>query len=225
MTSPLPQLPDRAHDSVTRCLCHAVHLHTGLRQYVLGTVVESRHRARCPGFGVDLIAVARHAASADQRCRFRKTSFLVLRLAIVVGAAVAGFLGSAAAAALIALAGLMTAWGILFWSIREERAIARATIDDPRLPGELAPALPRDLEDQLENVGQANVIVYAKGQGDPFIGSGIRLDRFALTPIDVTRARRESSGDIATCTPLPPSNSTSTCPSRFPLWGSRACAP
>jgi hypothetical protein len=186
MPTQYPRLPDVARDSATRYLCHAVHLQEDLQEFVLNTVISSPLRARCPAFGVNLLAVARHAALAEKRRNAQEAAFWAIRVLLIVAVLLAVALRSPAALAIIP-AGVAMGWSVLFWKTRADRASAIRAIKDPRPPEDQAGALDRDVENQLSELRKTNVLVYANGQGDPFVGSGIRLDRFQLRPIDVTR--------------------------------------
>jgi hypothetical protein len=193
MPTQYPRLPDIARDSATRYLCHAVHLKEDLLEFVLNTVISSPLRARCPALGVNLLAVARHAALAEKRRTTQEAAFWAIRVLLVVAVLLAVALGSPEALALVPL-GLAAAWGVLFWKVRGGRVSAVNAIRDPRPPEDQAAALAPEVESQLTELRKTNVVVYANGQGDPFVGSGIRLDRFQLRPIDVTRPDPKQAG-------------------------------
>jgi hypothetical protein len=197
MPAQYPRLPDIAHDSATRYLCHAVHLREELLEFVLNTVISSPLRARCPALGVNLLAVARHAALAEKRRATQAAAFWAARVVLVAALLLAVALGAPGALALIPL-GLAAAWGVLFWKVRGERVSAVNAIRDPRPPEDQAAALAPEAESQLTELRTTNVMVYANGQGDPFVGSGIRLDRFQLRPIDVTRPDPQQAGQART---------------------------
>jgi hypothetical protein len=201
MPTQYPQLPDVAQDSATRYLCHAMHLSEGPLEFVLNAVIHSPLRARCPAFGVNLLAVARHAALAERRRNAQVTAFWVIRLLLVLAVLLAVALGSGAVLAVIPLS-LAAAWGVLFWRTRADRISAVSAITDRRPPQDQAAPLAADVEQQLTDLRQTNVLVYANGQGDPFVGSGIRLDRFQLRPIDVTRPDPSQAGRGPGTTPF-----------------------
>jgi hypothetical protein len=173
-----------------------------LRDYVIHTVVEPHLRAVCPAYGVDLIAVARHAAQAQRRWKIHAYALVVIRLTLVLAVAVVVLTGWLAAAAGIFVAALLAAWFSLFWALRASRLAALRAVREPVPPREQADPLPPETEKRLEKLNKANVIVYAQGEGDPFIGSGTRLHWYQLMPIDVTRAGRDTAGNAKVIKPF-----------------------
>ena len=199
----LPRLPGSPPDAATRCLCHAVHLNEDLREYVLHTVVDPHLRAVCPAFGVNLVAVARHAALAKRRDTARRRALAVIRGVIVLAVALGVVLRSPEVAVGLLAAALAAAWGVLAWSVRTDRLSALKAVTDLRIPSEdQADPLPADAEDPLRQLDRANVIVYAKGEFDPFVGSGRRLHFTQVNPVDVTRPGQDSSGNKLTLRPF-----------------------
>ena len=200
-TRTLPRLPGMSSDSVTRSLCHAVHLDPFLRDYVLHTVVEPHLRAVCPAYGVDLVAVARHAMKAQRRWTVHGYVLLAIRLALVSAVALA-VLADWTAALAIACAGLLAAWFNLFWVTRADRLAALRAVTDNTPPADQADPLSQEQEERLRKLDNANVIVYAQGEGDPFVGSGRRLHSYQLTPIDVTRPGHDPAGNVKVIRPF-----------------------
>ena len=203
MAATLPRLPGSPPDAVTRCLCHAVHLKEDLRDFVLHTVVDPHMRAICPAYGVDLVAVARHAVLAQQRHNARQTAFMVIRVIALLAIALGIIFRSPDVAVGLLLPALLAAWGILAWTLRTECLSALRAVTDLRVPPEdHADPLPADTEDQLRELDRANVIIYADGEGDPFIGSGRRLHFTQVHPVDVTRPGQDPSGNNLTLKPF-----------------------
>ena len=191
-----PRLPGSPSDAVTRCLCHAVHLKEDLRDYVLNTVVDPHMRAICPSYGVDLVAVVRHAVLAQRRQNARQTAFIIIRAIVLLAIVLGIVLRSPAIVVGLLLPALLAAWGIL--TTRAGDLSALRAVTDLRVPPEdHADPLPADTEDRLRELGTANVIVYADGEGDPFIGSGRRLLFTQVHPVDVTRPGQDPSGNKA----------------------------
>jgi hypothetical protein len=205
LPSGLPEIAQTRDDKVTRDVCHALHLSEPLESFVHHQIVNPRTRAVCPAYGIDLVAVARHAAVARDRrilvTRVVRCIRIVIVLAVILGIAQvilsAGSHGgpdvtpAAVAAAVIVLC-VMGVWGTLFWYVRAGRASALQVLSGPR-PLDQAPAVDPVTEDRLDEVNRANAVVYAYGQGDPFIGSGRKLFTWNTDPIDVTRAAADAS--------------------------------
>jgi hypothetical protein len=197
-----PRLPGMPPDAVTRCLCHAVHLDGELRDYVLHTLVNPHLQAVCPSFGVNLVAVARHASLAQRREDRRRSALFVIRLAAAVAIGLGFLLRSGAVAVGLLLPVLAAAWGVLAWSLRAGRLSALDAVTSRTPPEDQADPLPADTEDRLRKLDRANVVIYADGQGDPFVGSGRRLQYVQVHPVDVTRAGRDHSGNKRTLKPF-----------------------
>jgi hypothetical protein len=190
-----PRLPGLPPDAVTRCLCHAVHLDGELRDYVLHTLVNPHMQAVCPSFGVNLVAVARHATLAQRHEDRRRSALIVIRIAALLAIGLGLLLRSGAVAIGLLLPVLAAAWGVLVWSVRVDRLSALDALTSRTGPEDQAGPLPADIEDRLRKLDRANVVIYADGQGDPFVGSGRRLHYIQVHPVDVTRAGRDSSGN------------------------------
>jgi hypothetical protein len=197
-----PRLPGQPPDAVTRCLCHAVHLNGMLRDYVLHTVANPHLQAVCPSFGVNLVAVTRHATLAQRREGQRRTAFIVIRLAAVLAVGLGLVLRSVPVAIGLLLPVLAAAWGVLMWSVRTDQLSALAAVTDWTPPEDQADPLPASTEDRLRRLDRANVVIYADGQGDPFVGSGVRLHYIQMNPVDVTRAGRDQAGRKRTLKPF-----------------------
>jgi CHAT domain len=193
-----PRLERYSQADATRCLCHAVHIDQDLRDYVLHTVVQPHLRAVCPAYGVDLVAVARHAVQAQRRWNIHGYALIVIRLILLLAVVVAVLTSRLNVAAGVFGAALVAAWFILFWAFRADRLSALRAVTDSTPPMEQANPIPADAEERLSKLARANVITYAEGEGDPFIGSGRRLHWYQLTPIDITRPGRDPAGNQKT---------------------------
>jgi hypothetical protein len=183
-----------ASDSVTRSLCHAVHLDENLRDYVLHTVVEPHLRAVCPSFGVSLVAVARHAAAARRRTDIQRNAFIACRVIAILAVGLAVVTRSPGVAIGLLIPVVAVAYGVLAWSLVDDRRRARDAIKNPSPPADQASPLDADVESRLQDVEKSNVVVYADGEGDPFIGSGQRLNYTQMNPVNITRPATSPSG-------------------------------
>jgi hypothetical protein len=196
----------RADASVnTRRLCHAIHRSDALRRLAVRQLLEHNVQAVCPAFGIDLTAVARHAHAAENRHARQRRLLGGIRLALAgvlstdVAVTALTFRGHArelvfpAAILCVAFALVAAAWATLFWRVRAERLSALEAWLTPSPRFQFPPVDPA-LEEMLDGLPHANVIVYADGQGDPFVGSGGRLDRSNIGPIYI-RGERLGDGD------------------------------
>jgi hypothetical protein len=201
-----PKLSQPLDDKVTRHVCHAVHLLEPLQSFVHHSIVDPRVRAICPSFGIDLVAVARHANLARTRRIHLRRVVMIFRIAIAAALALAvlqtiystsnkGSLDATPAlvAAAVVVLIVIGVWAAVFWHVRTGRASAYQVLSGPRPRDQASPIAPT-IEDRLEEVNRANVVVYARGQGDPFIGSGRKLFSWNTDPIDITRAATDNSG-------------------------------
>jgi hypothetical protein len=184
----LPRLPKFPDDQVTRHLCYAVHTDENLREYVLHNVVDSHLQAVCPSYGVDLNGVARHAMLAQRRRNHRKTAFVVIRIMLLLAIVFGVFFRSAVLGLVIFVAVVAAAWWILYLNLRANSLSALKVVTESGVPQDQADALQPDADERLSKLDKANTIVYADGEGDPFIGSGRRLHFYQINPVDVTRA-------------------------------------
>ena len=184
----LPRLPIFPADKITRYLCYAVHRDENLRDYVLHSVVDSHLQALCPSYGVDLVCVARHAMLAQRRGNFRKAAFTVVRLVLLLAVVVGVITRSAALAAPIFAVAVIAAWWVLFRNLRANGLSALKVVTDLGKPEDQADALEPEVEERLKKLARANVVVYAGGEFDPFIGSGRRLHFYQVNPVNVTKA-------------------------------------
>jgi hypothetical protein len=173
-----------------------------LRDYVLHTVVNSHLRAVCPSFGVSLLAVARHAAAALRRTETQQNTFIACRVAAVLAVGLGIWTGSPIVAVGLLIPTVTVAYGVLAWRLREDQRCARDAFKNQSPPADQVAPLEADVESRLQDVEKSNVIVYAEGQGDPFIGSGQRLHYTQLQPVNIVRPATNSTGVTAALKPF-----------------------
>lgn len=193
----------------TRRLCYAIHRNDLLRRLVVGQLIEHNVQAVCPAFGIDLVAVARHAFAADRRHKIQQKWLTVIRAALVVvlliGFALTGvtFRGSPRdllipiADICVAFLLVATMWGVLFWRVRNELFSALTAWRASSFRGQFPP-VDQKLEEMLDGLPFGNVIVYADGQGDPFVGSGRRMDSSNIGPIYIRGQKIGDTGERQT---------------------------
>ncbi|MGI5167666.1 hypothetical protein ACQEU3_25285 [Spirillospora sp. CA-253888] len=180
-------------DITTRRLCHVVHLDEEWRDRVICTVVDPGPRAVCPAFGVDLVALARHAVWAKRRRREQDRALAVVLVAGVGGLLLAGALGSVVVGLAAVAVAVAAAWAAVFVRLRADGRAALRAWDAKGAVRDAAPPLEADTERRLDELnGRSNVLVYATGEGDPFIGSGRRLSDLHLPPLDIKPAKGEA---------------------------------
>lgn len=198
----LPRLPKFPANKVTRYLCYAVHLDENLCEYILHNVVDSHLQAVCPSYGVDLNCVARHAMLAQRRRNHRKIAFVIIRFMVLLAIVAGVFFRSAVLGLTIFAIAVAAAWWILWRNLRENGLSALKVVTDLGDPQEQADALQPDVEDRLKKLAKANNVIYADGEGDPFIGSGRRLHFYQINPVDVTRPGDGPAGTKRKITPF-----------------------
>jgi hypothetical protein len=197
MPRTLPPMPRMPPDAVTRYLCHAVHRDENLRDYVLHTVVNPHLQAVCPSFGVNLVAVARHAVAARQRIQTRRNAFIACRVSVVLAIGIGILTGEPFVAIGLLIATIAAAYSVLAWSLIDGLRRARQAFVSSSPAENLASPLDAITEDRIQDVEKANVIVYHTDEGDPFIGSGVRQDFDQVRPVDIACAATDASGSKA----------------------------
>jgi hypothetical protein len=197
MPRTLPPMPRMPSDAVTRYLCHAVHLDENLRDYVLHTVVNPHLQAVCPSFGVNLVAVARHAVAARQRIQTRRTAFIACRVTAVLAIGIGIITREPFVPIGLLIATIAAAYSVLAWSLLADLRRAREAFVSSSPPEDQASPLDSNIEDRLQDVEKANVIVYHTGEGDPFIGSGVRQHFGQVHTVNVTCPATDASGNKA----------------------------
>lgn len=194
MPQGLSRVPMHDADDTTRHLCYSVHLDEVLRDAVVNLVVEPRAHAVCPSHGVDLVALARHAVWARQRRAAQDRALMWIRVVSGAVLLVSGLFGLflanlwmiAGVAAAVLLPALAGAWVSVFVRLRTDGLTAQLVGLSKGSPRQLAPPLDPALERSLDQLNSAsNALVYALGEGDPFIGSGKLISKIQLPPLRI----------------------------------------
>ncbi|WP_229072856.1 hypothetical protein [Actinoplanes sp. DH11] len=173
--------PATAGPYTDRWLCSAAHLCDRYAAYVLADIAGTAARALGPAPGMDLVALARHARQAVDRSRRlrRRQVTIVAGTVLLVVPVVAASRANAVPAVLLLLA---VAWAAGFTVLLTHRlgSHRQAVLvrDDPGLPRGLAPPQDPVAEAYLEEVMNANVVVFSGKE--PFVGSGQLLARWPL---------------------------------------------
>jgi len=180
--------PAAPPDVVTRLLCAAAHLHASFADYVNAQLLKVSYSAICPSWGVDHVAVARHATLSRARRLERdrklvRTVFgtLALLFAVLVlgGFGPLSFVAAVFLELVVLLAAIVVAWLLVFEHYRAARTDAMALVDDAGPPRNSAPPLAPEVEERLDQLRDGNVVVFSGST--PFIGSGVYLDDWTIT--------------------------------------------
>src|SRR4051794_16399835 len=173
--------PGAPPDVVTRLLCAATHLHASFADYVNAQLLKVSYSAICPSWGIDHVALARHATLSRARRLARDHKLVRTQMGIAAAALVVfliGWLGPVSflmavfLELVVLLAGVVVAWSLVFQHYRAARTDALALVDGGSvLDG--APTLPPEVEERLSQLRDGNVVVFSGPT--PFIGSGVYL--------------------------------------------------
>ncbi len=198
----------------TRTMCMAAHLNHEFRAQVCEDILPKGLKADCPSFGVDLLAVWRHASHARDLWQDAADSLDAIRLTsgsaalISVLSFCAAFFFSPWWILVFAVAASLTAGSLLYGYKALHKTVTQtvASASDLRRvgvkPRETFEPLDSGEEERISTAEKANLIVYSPASLNPFIGSGIPVEHVVMPPIDVSIAA--SDGDTKT----PPSTFT-----------------
>lgn len=184
-------------DGITRALCGHVHLYQPLAKQICDGLLGGNYNAAAPVWGVDLVALLRHAREAMQRWDARDQQ---LRWVTLGGLGIALF-----AVAIVDLGAipwrvglllvfaaplfvLLASFGVVFGHYAGARARAVAALKDPTPIRDQAGAgmSPDDVR-AAEELATANVVCFDKSV--PFVGDGRMLENWTLS-LDLARAGR-----------------------------------
>lgn len=210
MTSDHGAVPPR-DTQVTRLLCATTHLQGSYAERVADSMLDPSFVASAPSWGVDLVALTRHAALAVQRRRSRdKALRVILYVTVLLGlfSIVAWPLGwlspfaSIQATLLVALLGWLIAWWQVFQHYDDVRRSSLMAMNPKLHLRDQAPALadsPELLEvlelQRQQRVPQAQRVksieerledlatsnVVVFGGHIPFVGEGHPLDTWTMS--------------------------------------------
>lgn len=181
----VPALPTYDKDATTRLLCSSVHLDDEFARYAHQELSGDRLTATGPPLGVNLLALARHAARATRRTdlRDRRLAWLCagwwLAVLSAVGGLVAGSSGVAAGAAAL----LPLVLGCSWWLVRRTEAQGRAAALESRFsatgPQDLVPEVADEVEQRLRALRRPNMMPYTRSaeRRTPSSAAGARSRR------------------------------------------------
>ncbi|GAB3253902.1 hypothetical protein [Kineosporia babensis] len=188
--SPSSAPPD---DLVTRLLCAACYLHDDIADFAHASLLFPSRRAFSPNWQVDVVALARHASRAKE-LRTGRDRWLN-RAVWYVGAGLIGAFVLLVAGVLNLFQLVLAVMFLLFWAyviavgivFNQLRTARRAAVDvvlDPAADPP-PPLASRSAEEALHDLNRCNAVLY-RGDGAPFVGSGVKLDSWQIT-IDISK--------------------------------------
>jgi hypothetical protein len=191
-----PWLPAQYDDETTRLLCASARLHPVFAGEVLASVAGERYRAIAPSYGVDLVALVRHAARS-RRTYFRRN--LAHTALLLIGLVALGIvlLSARSITPLVLLVGAtaVLAWTVELVDLWTARREALKVVETYEVPASLAAPIDQDLERRLPRLDRMNVVVYGADRHYPFVGSGLRITSWAVPPVDVGKGKPDEHGE------------------------------
>ncbi|MFD7639135.1 hypothetical protein ACFV4P_00630 [Kitasatospora sp. NPDC059795] len=200
---PLPALPKYRTDLVSRRMCRTAQLDPRFAREVLAEYAEDGIRAVGLPVGVNVVAVVRHARQAEARVLRRDRVLAGLLAALLALLVLAGWslangqeavaAVAAAAVPVVLLAALTAVYRELWTSWR----IARELGDGAGKAAGQAPPVEPELEQRLELLKRANLVVYHEDVAgvNPFVGSGWRIYEQVWEPINIARPAKDPAGN------------------------------
>lgn len=190
-------------DRATRLLCATVQMDDAVAEDMLDELVRLPYQAICPAWGIDLASVARHAIrSCARRAELdRFLAALLGGLIVLCGLLLVVRLQdllSLRATTVATLVGTGIVVGLSWEATRRflragQRRAAR--VADGSEPPQACPAdLTVEQELRLAAASDANVVFFTGG--NPFAGSGLRLDTWSMT-LDISRSATDDRGTRA----------------------------
>lgn len=181
----VPALPTYDKDATTRVLCSSVHLDDGFARYAHQELSGDRLTATGLPLGVNLLALARHAARATRRTdlRDRRLAWLCAGWWLAVLTAVGGLAGGSPALAGGAVVVLLLVLGCSWWLVRRTEAQGRAEALEARFsanrPQDLVPEVADDVERRLRGLRRPNMMPYTRSaeRRTPSSAAGARSRR------------------------------------------------
>ncbi|MGW5349464.1 hypothetical protein ACWERV_02955 [Streptomyces sp. NPDC004031] len=203
-------MPKYRTDLVTRRLCATVHLDHAFARYVLLTLAEDGLEAVGLPFGVNVVALVRHARVASRRRERRDVllaALVALQLAgllLVVQGLSAGRAGTATLGGALAVGALPAGWTVVFTAARRGRAAALRLGRGETSAMDLAPPADPALEQSLTLLRRANFVPYhsTENRHRPFVGSGWLVQKSVWPPIDVGKPAEDEHGKPRTIVPF-----------------------
>lgn len=184
-----PPGPPPRDSQVTRWLAATTHLQGSYAEQVADTLIDPTFTATAPSWGVDLVALARHATLANQRRHarervLRRLLYATLLLALISVASWPYHWLSPFQATILTIAvvivGWLAAWQVVFTHYDLVRVSSLEVMNTKVRVRDAAPALDdAEVERRLTSMATANVVVF--GGYTPFVGDGQPLDSWTIS--------------------------------------------
>jgi hypothetical protein len=185
--------------SVDRYLCSWVWLNPVFSRYVYSELIRPGLQAVAPGYGVDLVALSRHARAARRHRALVLAAVAGDVIALLVTIPVLFWSGSPVRALVAIPVALLVFVAVMAWHLAVVRARAVRALFGDGDPHDKAPALDAVTEKRLAGQDNANVVVFADGV--PFVGAGKLLGRWKVHA-DTTRAAMDGDGQPRVIKPI-----------------------
>jgi hypothetical protein len=196
-----PTAASPAH-AVDRYLCSYSHLSPGFARYVLAELTGPSLRATAPAFGVDLIALARHATVSCRRIRLARlllTGDLGLLLVSVLVVIASSTTAARATGAVGLVIGVIFPHLIVLVTLISAHGYAQRANTVGVSLRDNAPPLSAKVEQRLDELMNSNAVVFRGGF--PFEGYGLPLGSWKVE-VDVTKPGTDSNGDLRQLRPF-----------------------
>ncbi len=174
---------------VTRLLAATTHLQGSYAEQVIDQLLDPSFVAVAPSWGVDLLALARHAMLAQSRrhARDRLLRYLLGGTIALVLLAIASWpllwlspFWSTMLTLAIVIVGWMASWQVVFAHYDQVRRSSLEVMNQKVRVRDVAPPLDEeDVEARIDALADANVVVF--GGYSPFVGDGQPLDSWTIS--------------------------------------------
>jgi hypothetical protein len=193
-------LRDNPHEdnNVTKMMCATTHLQGSFADQVVDTLVDPMFVANAPSWGVDMVALTRHAMYSLRRRRLRDKYLrynLVITQVMILLILASWPLGGVSPFRAIgfAFAAFFIGWGLAWrsvfnhyedirqkawWAWNGKDTLLRDQLNEQTDPRGLAD-LDASIEKRVDEMSRANVVVF--GGHNPFVGEGVPLDSWTMS--------------------------------------------
>jgi hypothetical protein len=189
-----PGVPLQEDNNVTRMMCATTHLQGSYADQVIDTLVDPMFVANSPSWGVDLVALTRHAMYSFRRRKARdrklRINLVITQVAIILILA-SWPLGPVQPfhAVLFAAVAFLLGWGIAWHTVFDhyedirQKSLSAWTRPDVRNQLVHEPSSLSEVEEKIERrveaMSRTNVVVF--GAHNPFLGDGVPLDTWTMS--------------------------------------------
>lgn len=185
---PSEPVPPPLNSFVLRNLCATTYLQGSYAEQVGGSMLDPSFTATAPSWGVDMIALTRHASRAFQwrLARDRRLRYLLIATVALALLSIAGWpygvltpISAVELTLAVVITGWFAAWLVVFHHYDQIRMAARQAIRADGPVRDLAPELAPDAEEWLGKLMRCNTVVF--GAHTPFVGDGVPLDTWTMS--------------------------------------------